>query len=308
MKKRDKVLAFMSVGFGAVAAVAGVAGASFKLAERVIHPNPIDYHEHYKLEIREGRLDEDWFHRVTKEEFNIPSYFGYDLHGFYFPRQTKKTAIVIHGINAGLWSSVKYGRMFYEKGYNVIIYSHRNHGLSGGDFTSLGVFEKMDGKRMVELAMEKDGKDIIIGVHGESMGAATAMMLAGVAPEVDFVIEDCGFTSAYEELKVRLKEDHNLPSFPFLFLSNIMTRRLFGFDFKSESPLESVSGLDVPMLFIHGGEDGYVPTDMVNDLFNAKKDKKEIKVFPGSDHATSFVDHTDEYKQVVYDFLDKYGF
>ncbi len=308
MNKRDKIIAYSSVGVSAIAATAGVMAACYKLAETVIHPTTIDYHDHYHNEIKEGRLDEEWFHRIKKEEFNIDSYFGYQLHGFYFPNQAKKTAIIIHGITASIWSSIKYGRIFYNRGYNVLVYDHRNHGLSGGDFTSLGVFEKMDGKRMVEYAIELDGKDITIGLHGESMGASTALMVAGVAPEVDFVVEDCGFSTAFDELKVRLKEEHRLPAFPFLYIANKMTMKMYGFDFKKESPLKSVKNLQIPILFMHGGDDHYVPTDMVNDLYNAKEDKKMIKVFPGSGHASSYVDHTHDYIETVHEFMEQYGF
>ncbi len=308
MTKKEKIIAYSSVGVSAIAATAGVMAACYKLTETVIHPNTIDYHEHYHKEVKEGRLDEEWFHQINKEEFSIESFFGYKLHGFYFPRQAKKTAIIIHGITASLWSSIKYGRIFYERGYNVLVYDQRNHGLSGGDLTSLGVFEKMDGKRMVEYAMELDGRDITIGLHGESMGASTAVMLAGIAPQVDFVIEDCGFTSAFDELKVRLREEYHLPAFPFLYVSNRITKRKYGFDFKAESPIKALKSLKIPVLFLHGGSDDYVPTDMVNELYNTKDDMKRIKVFPGSNHASSYVDHKEEYIQTIYDFLDRFAF
>ena len=60
------------------------------------------------------------------------------------------------------------------------------------------------------------------------------------------------------------------------------------------------------MLFCQGGADTFVPARMIYDVYNAKKDRKEIHVFEGSEHAESIWDHTDEYRQVLKDFLKKY--
>ncbi len=301
----SKILKKASIG--AFAAAASMAGAGYKLTRDVVYPKTIEYNKHYHDEIEKGNFKEKWFHSLTKEEFYIESSFGYKIHGFYFTQNSNKTIIIIHGITVSLWSSVKYMNMFMERGYNVIIYDHRNHGLSGGEFTSLGAFEKMDGLKIIEYAKEKDGEDIIIGLHGESMGAATAMLMSDIS-DVDFIVEDCGFSSAYDELAVRLKDEHSLPKFPLMPISEFMTNKMYGFSISKDSPIEMMNKIDIPILFIHGGDDDYVPTEMVNELYNAKEKNKEIHIFQGSKHACSYMDNSDEYMELVHNFMNKYNF
>ena len=59
------------------------------------------------------------------------------------------------------------------------------------------------------------------------------------------------------------------------------------------------------MLFIHGGNDDYVPTSHVYDKHNATAGYKEMWIAPGSEHARSYRDHPDEYLSRVGSFLNK---
>lgn len=287
---------------------AGIVGSSYKILLNAVKPNTHDYHKIYHQEISYGRFSEEEFHKFDKEEFNLESEYGYNLHGFFFPNNSDKTIIILHGITVNLWTSVKYMKMFYDLGYNVCIYDHRNHGLSGGTFSSLGVYEKHDAKAIIEYVKDKVGEESIIGLHGESMGAGTAMMTLAITNDVDFLIEDCGYSSMYEELRVRLKDEYRLPAFPFLQISNFLVNVIYSFDFFKDSPIKAMKKSNVPTLFIHGGNDDYVPTSMVYDLYDAKIGEKELHVFENSKHAASYVDHGDEYIKVVHEFLDKYGF
>lgn len=286
----------------------GLIGSSYKILQNVVKPKTTDYHENYFRELEFGRFTEEEFHQMPKHEFNIPSDEGYDIHGYFFDNKSKKTVIIIHGITINLWSSMKYVKMFYERGFNVCIYDHRNHGLSGSDYTTLGLIERYDAKQVIRYVKELVGEDSVVGLHGESMGAGTAMMTLSVSGDIDFLIEDCGYSTMYEELKVRLKADHKLPAFPFLFLANGIMKIRYGLNLFKETPLKAVSESEVPVLFIHGGQDTYVPTYMVYDLFEAKIGPKELHVFDMAKHACSYLENREEYEQIIEDFLIKYGF
>ena len=60
------------------------------------------------------------------------------------------------------------------------------------------------------------------------------------------------------------------------------------------------------MFFIHGGDDGYVPTWNVYPLYEAKSKPKEIWIAPGAAHAMSYRDHEKEYTRRVGEFVGKY--
>ena len=60
------------------------------------------------------------------------------------------------------------------------------------------------------------------------------------------------------------------------------------------------------MLFIHGGNDTFVPTEMVYRLYAAKPEPKQLWVAPGSEHARAFTDHAEDYERVLRQFLNTY--
>ena len=70
--------------------------------------------------------------------------------------------------------------------------------------------------------------------------------------------------------------------------------------------MNQVKKCKLPMFFIHGGADTYVPTRMVYPLFEAKSEPKELWVVPGVAHALSYKDYPKEYTKRVKAFVDRY--
>lgn len=60
-----------------------------------------------------------------------------------------------------------------------MIYDQRRHGKTGGDTTSYGYYEKFDLQAVVDWLFIEEGEDLLLGIHGESMGAATTLLYAG---------------------------------------------------------------------------------------------------------------------------------
>ena len=145
-------------------------------------------------------------------------------------------------------------------------------------------------------------------VHGISMGAATTMCVAG-EPTPDYVrcfVEDCGYTSAWDEFKHELKKRFHLPAFPLMHTTSALCRYTYGWTFKEASPLNQVAKCTKPMLFIHGDADTFVPTWMVYPLYEAKPEPKELWIVPGATHAMSYKDYPQEYTEHVKKFVGKY--
>ena len=136
------------------------------------------------------------------------------------------------------------------------------------------------------------------------------MMLSGeedLPASVRCIVEDCGYTSVWEQFRKELKEDYHLSSFPILHMARFIARRRFGWDFKEASALEAVRKAKLPMLFIHGGNDHYVPTRMVDPLYEAKvQGEREKWISPDAGHADAFIDHPEEYTQQVVSFCEKH--
>ena len=119
-------------------------------------------------------------------------------------------------------------------------------------------------------------------------------------------VEDCGYTSVWEQFKKELKEQFNLPAFPLLYTASWICELQNGWNFHEASAIEQVKKCDKPMFFIHGDKDDFVPTYMVNEVYAAKSEPKEIWIVPETDHATSYKNYPEEYTKRVKAFTDKY--
>lgn len=122
------------------------------------------------------------------------------------------------------------------------------------------------------------GSDIQIILHGVSMGCATVMMMSGnpdLPKNVKFTVADCGYTSPWAEFDYQLKNAH-VPTSPLLDGANFFNKHIAKYDFKKVDAVESVSHAQVPMLFIHGTKDDFVPTYMVHELYDACSTDKDL--------------------------------
>lgn len=167
-------------------------------------------------------------------------------------------------------------------------------------------------RHWIEIASEMfsvEGSKADIVVHGVSMGAATTMCLSGDSlPEnVRCFIEDCGYTSVWDEFSLQLKEQFSLPSFPLMQTTSLLCKILHGWSFSEASPLRQVARCRRPMLFIHGDADTFVPFSMMRPLYDAKPQPKEKLIAHGSEHAKAYNDHMEEYTSAVRLFLEKYN-
>ena len=140
-----------------------------------------------------------------------------------------------------------------------------------------------------------------------SMGAATTMMLSGEPMPNDIhdlrFVEDCGYTSVWDEFAMQLKEEFGLSEFPLMYSTSLLCKLRYGWSFGEASALKQVAKCQYPMLFIHGSQDSFVPTDMVYPLFKAKPGKKSLWISEGADHAVSYKEHKAEYISRVKTFL-----
>lgn len=287
-----------------VAALILLTAYGFYLSGKVIDPIVKSREEILRIECDRGNMGSTAFDRLPREEARIQSQYGYQLHGLYFPNgDSKKTVIICHGIGYTIYGSVKYMEMFMKRGYNVLIYDHRNHGDSGGSHTTFGYYEKYDLKTCTDWVLEKCGNDCIVGLHGESMGAAIALQNIAIDPRVSFCIADCPFSDLEELLKYRLKVEYRLPTFPAMELTRLFAWLRTGMELKSISPIMDIADVETPVFFIHGKEDLYIPTQMTIDMYNSKKGVKKLYLAPNSRHAESVVMNREEYDSLVGDFL-----
>ncbi|MGL6106727.1 alpha/beta hydrolase, partial [Romboutsia sp.] len=261
-------------------------GIGYYFSKRVTNPKVTGYEENYEKEKKNHPDVIETYEKLEKEEVSINSVYGYKLHGIFFPNKiVDRVVILSHGITANLWDMLKYGFLYIPRGFSILAYDHRYHGLSGGQNTSVGYYEKDDLKACVDWIRKKYGKETKIGLHGESMGSAIVVEYLGMYDDVQFAVDNCGFTSFVDEAKFVLKKYCNVKinivqSF-VIFFATIVTKIRCGWSFNEVVPLRSIKKTKTPMLFIHGGCDKVVPCEMCKAIFDAKKygikDKFEAK-------------------------------
>lgn len=263
-----------------------------------------------KREILAKRFDEKWYETVRKEGLWIHSPNDYLLNTVYLkPLNTKNTVVICHGVTENKTNSIKYARLFERLGFNSVIYDHRRHGESGGKTTSFGYYEKLDLQAIVQFIRKKIGEDALLGIHGESMGAATTILYAGTFDDdADFHIVDCPFSDFTEQVLHVLRMETPLRSTMAIRIANLFLKMRDGYTLNLVSPREVIENVQKPMLFIHSMKDDFILPYMTKELYEAKPKDKMLKIFEKGSHAKSFNDNPESYENTVKEFLLKFGF
>ena len=72
------------------------------------------------------------------------------------------------------------------------------------------------------------------------------------------------------------------------------------------NPCQQVSTCDdIPMLFIHGDSDDFVPPYMAYKNYDSKNGFKMIRIYKDAAHARSVVAHKEQYEKDLRNFLKK---
>jgi fermentation-respiration switch protein FrsA (DUF1100 family) len=196
---------------------------------------------------------------------------------------------------------------FYNRGFNILCIEHRNHGRSGGNHTSYGYYEKYDLQAWIDWLFQRDGVSNVVGVHGESMGAAVAILSAAIDKRIAFIIADCPYARIADEFAYRLKVEYHLPRFPFIPLASLLCKLRAGFSFNDAAPLDVIPDINLPIFFIHGANDNYIPPWHSRVMFEEKADSKKLWLVPGAAHADSWSEQPNEYDKQVGEFLNTIG-
>lgn len=256
-----------------------------------------------------------------KDTFMTSPVNGARLHAIFMAayKPTDKTAFILHGHTVCAAQMLAVAHWYSaELGYNVFLPDFQAHGLSEGKYRHMGWWDRFDMMQWIRMANNifgRDGKDTRMVVTGISMGGATTMMVSAEVEKegleyVKCFIEDCGYTDFYNESAFVAKSMPLVPKdsvkrMALLDKVDALCLKQCGWSFRECSAVEQVRKCSLPMLFVHGGADTYVPTYMVYEVYDAKtKGEREILVVEGKDHGRAF--GTQEYKEYVKGYLERH--
>lgn len=254
-----------------------------------------------------------WLRAHTEEHVSISSFDGLTLSALYVPADTdcpKGTLILLHGYRS--LATIDFAlevEFLHNLGYRLLVPYQRSHGESGGKYITYGVKERYDCRDWARYARQRFGGEEDLFLAGISMGAATVLMaLALELPDnVRGVMADCGFTSPWEIMKHVSRRDFHLPSFPLLNALDVMARSIAGFGLKEADTREALRQSRIPVLFLHGEADDFVPLRMTRENFQACAGEKELFLVKGAGHAQSFAVDTPGCEEKIAAFLQRYG-
>ena len=254
----------------------------------------------------EVEADVNW---LIKDSNYIDTYItssdNLKLHAYEVKNENKtdKWAIVVHGYTSeGKLLSSK-AKHLYNMGYNVLVPDLRSHGTSEGNYIGMGWHDRLDIIDWINYIVKNNPKSEI-ALHGTSMGSATVLMVSGekLPSNVKAIVADCGYTSVYDEFSYQLKQLFNLPAFPIMNFSDVVTHIRAGYCLNDASAINQVKKSTTPILYIHGDKDDFVPYYMMDELYNATNSEKEKLTIEGGEHANSDL----VYWSTVNSFLEKY--
>lgn len=255
------------------------------------------------------KLDTTWLKQSQARDVYLNSTDGLRLHAYLAEQGSNKWAVICHGYTANAKCMSSFGQKYAAMGYNVLLVDARAHGKSEGKYISMGWHERKDLLLWLQyLQHNYPGCQIIL--HGISMGGATVMMCAGeeqLPASVKAIIEDCGYSSIWQEFSNLFRANYHLPTFPILYIASFWNRIFNGYWLRRDDSLAHlVSKSHTPMLFIHGASDRLVPSWMLEEVYAAAQCEKECLLIDNADHGKASVVAPELYWTTVRHFLEKY--
>lgn len=254
---------------------------------------------------QDEHYDTSFWDELEKTEYEVRGFRNYLLHAMFVvnPKDpdSKKYVILSHGHTDNRMGDLKYLPVYLSLGFHCIIYDLRGHGINAPSRCSYSIREREDLLALIRDSKKRYGDDIILGLHGESLGGATTIASLYAGPEVAFAVADCAFADIENVLRKAMSAAR-IPGF-VLDSAMAMGRLLFGFDLKKARPIDSLKKNEIPILFIHGKEDRFIPPENSQRMAEATGGLCEVHLFEGAGHAESVLTDPERYRRYVGAFL-----
>lgn len=228
---------------------------------------------------------------------------------YYHHADGAPVAIIFHGYKGFARRDGMGGYTLCKQlGYNVLLPDQRSHGASGGHTITMGVKERYDCRAWAYWAYKHFGPDTPLFLMGVSMGASTVLLASGLdlPRSVKGIIADCGYTSPHDICRrVLAQTGHHLPVGPIYTVGRLGTLLFGHFDPEDADCRQAVAKTRIPILFLHGEADDFVPCEMSRENYDACASRKRLVTIPGAGHAVAYYVDIPAYRKAVTDFLQE---
>lgn len=246
---------------------------------------------------------------LPHEEVSITSFDGLKLYGKYYEYAPgAPIELMFHGYRGTAERDLSGGvQRCFSLGRSVLLVDQRTSCKSEGNVISFGINESRDCLSWIDFIINHYGKDSKIILTGISMGAATVMIAAGkdLPENVIGVLADCGYSSAKAIIQKTIREMKLPPVLLYPFVK--LGAKIFGhFNLEETSPVEAIKNCKLPIIFIHGESDDFVPCDMSREVYEACQSPKLLFTVPKAGHGLGYIMDLEGYLKSVAEFSTEY--
>lgn len=245
------------------------------------------------------------FNNLPFTELEIESFDHLKLKGYLLKGNPKEVVLLAHGYKSSpendFCDKIK---IYQDRGSTVLVIHQRAHGKSEGRYIGFSELEKYDISRWVDKINELyDNPNIYL--HGVSMGGASVIHCADMnLKNIKGIIDDCGFDSIRNITKALIQDMFNIPYFPLGYIAGIISIIVAGINFDKSKGIECVKNTNIPIVFIHGANDNFVPRRMSEEMYNVCASPCELLIVKDAGHAASYMMAQEEYTDLVNRLLD----
>lgn len=300
LRKRSWLLAGGALVVGASQSLVSFAFQQFTCAKRQTNNQCLETQE------KAGALCRQRLANLTRKRVEIESNDGLRLRGWLLPgkQPVNRVIILVHGYTATASWMLHLALPFLTRGWTVLLVDQRAHGASEGKYSSYGYHEKHDLHRWVNWIVQQYGEQVTIGLLGQSMGGGTVLEYAALNQRVSFIVADCAYSDLQQLIKHQIGNLHHLPVRPLLQLLDRRLSKRVGFRMRDVSPLHAIRGqADLPVMFIHGELDNFVPTEMSVEMHEQKQGPKKLLIIPSAGHARAHIIDPVTYERELFSFI-----
>lgn len=250
-----------------------------------------------------------WLTEHQATDVYINSKDNLRLHALWVPTDNPRgTVLFAHGYRStALLDFSAAFAFFHQRGLNLLIPDQRAHGKSEGRYITFGIKESEDMRGWLKYHNQMfDTVPVLL--FGISMGASTMMYLADqdLPDNVRCIVADCGYTSPKDIISEVFRRVIHLPAIPSIWIGDILARIFAGVSFYEKDTRRALASSRLPILMVHGKEDGFVPYEMSEEGYAACTSEKELILVSGADHGLSFLIEPEQYTDALERFLEKY--
>ncbi len=211
---------------------------------------------------------------------------GLRLAAWYLPGTQPAAVIVQHGYGMEKASMLTTAEYLHRAGFGVLLIDFRAHGASEGDRISFGLHELHDIRAGLDYLQQRPDLDPRrIGIVGDSMGAATAVLAAAEFPDLAGCWANSPYAAMVDMVESGVRNFVSPSAVPVAQFIRFWAERQGGFRATDVAPLERVAAIGPrPLMLTAGGRDSIVPVAATRALFAAARPPKSLWLDPDAEH------------------------